>query len=100
MNAVSSIVSVPCVTTRPSTSGRSSHAAAREAMRHMCSGVTCGPGRRPNSSISKSVMCGRSGTCAMMSSAERAGTAEPVAGSIRMEIVPPVKRMPIIDGLV
>ena len=51
-NAVSSIVSVPCVMTRPSTSGRSSQAAARRASRHICSGVTCGPGSRENSSIS------------------------------------------------
>ena len=35
-------------------SGRSSHAAARRASRHICSGVTCGPGSREISSISNS----------------------------------------------
>ena len=96
--AVSSIVSVPWVMTRPSMSGRSSHAAARRASRHICSGVTWGPGSREKSSVSTSATARIWGTCARISAAPSAGTAAPVAGSIRMEMVPPVNSNPIISA--
>ena len=94
-NAVSSRVSVPWVTTRPSTSGRSSHAAARRARRHICSGVTCGPGSREKSSHSTSAIPPSSGTRATISRQPSAGTTAPDSSTV-MEIVPPVKRMPIM----
>src|SRR6186713_1419002 len=95
-NAVSSMVSVPWVITRPSMSGRSSQADARRASRHICSGVTWGPGRREKSSTSISAISSSPRTWARISSAPSAGTAAPVAGSSFIEIVPPVKRSPII----
>ena len=95
--AVSSIVSVPCVMTRPSMSGRSSQAAARRASRHICSGVTCGPGRREKSSTSivrdRRRARGPARGCRRRRAPARRA---PVAGSSFIEIVPPVKRMPII----
>ncbi len=59
----------------------------------MCSGVTCGPGRRETSSPSTSAIAARPGTWSRISWPESAGTAAPVAGSSRIEMVPPVKRM-------
>src|SRR5688500_9874921 len=59
----------------------------------MCSGVTCGPGRRETSSPSTSAIAARPGTWSRISRPESAGTAAPVAGSSRIEMVPPVKRM-------
>ncbi len=88
--AVSSIVSVPCVTTAPATASSRSASATAAAR----SAIVCGPmfqlWSRPNSVARTSAMSRSPGVIATSSSALTAGTAPPVAGSIRLPIVPPV----------
>ena len=90
--AVSSRVSVPCVITTPSTRGSARTSSTRRRRRHIHAGVTCGPGSRARSSRRRRASRRSPGTRATISRPERAGRAAPVAGSRRMEMVPPVKR--------
>ena len=84
-NAVSSTVSVPCVTTTAS----SCAAAARRATSSIVAGVTFQPLTRSTSSTTGSNSA-RPGTPAISSSAPTAGRTAPVSGSASEAMVPPV----------
>jgi hypothetical protein len=88
--AVSSSVSVPWVTTTPSTSGSATSSAMRFRSAHCRATVMCGPGKRPHASGHTLATRSIPGAAARISSAESDGTAPPSRASIRIEMVPPV----------
>jgi hypothetical protein len=88
--AVSSSVSVPCVTTTPSTPGSLTSSAMRPRSAHWRATVMCGPGKRPHGSAVTRATASTPRAAPRISSAERDGIAPPSPASRRIEIVPPV----------
>ncbi len=88
-NAVSSRVSVPCVTTTPSTSSRASASATASWIVRRSACVSANELTRRTSCVSTVTPAGRAGTDPSRRSAGSAATAAP-SGRVREEMVPPV----------